>query len=82
MEETTHRTESNIMRTLRYVTWEEDGAFVAQCLDVDIASEGDTQDEAIANLKEALELFFEDAADHAPLAPPRRVRLGEMRIDA
>ena len=23
------------MRTLNYVTWEEDGAFVAQCLDTD-----------------------------------------------
>jgi predicted RNase H-like HicB family nuclease len=64
------------MRTLNYVTWEEDGAFVAQCLNVDIASEGDTQDEAIANLKEALELYFEDATGQEPLVPPIRVRLG------
>lgn len=64
------------MRTLSYVTWEEDGAFVAQCLDVDIASEGDNQDEAIANLKEALELYFEDASGHGPPVPTTRVRLG------
>jgi len=70
------------MRTLNYVTWEEDGAFVAQCLDVDVASEGDTQDEAIANLKEALELYFENAVGNEPKAPPARVRLGVMRIDA
>jgi predicted RNase H-like HicB family nuclease len=70
------------MRTLHYVTWEEDDAYVAQCLDVDVASEGDTQDEAIANLKEALELYFEDANQHESLLPPTRVRLGEMRIDA
>jgi predicted RNase H-like HicB family nuclease len=70
------------MRTMHYVTWEEDGAFVAQCLDVDIASEGDTQDQAIANLKEALELYFEDRHGHEPLVPPTRVRLGEMPIDA
>jgi predicted RNase H-like HicB family nuclease len=70
------------MRTLHYVTWEEDDAYVAQCLDVDVASEGDTQDEAIANLKEALELYFDDANQHEPLLPPTRVRLGEMRIDA
>ena len=70
------------MRTLTYVTWEEDDAFVAQCLEVDIASEGDTQEEAIANLKEALELYFEDTTDQAPLVPPTRVRLGEVRIDA
>lgn len=55
------------MRTLNYVTWEEDGAFVAQCLDVDVASEGDNQDEAISNLKEALELYFENAT--GPRAP-------------
>lgn len=74
--------EPDTMRTLNYVTWEEDGAFVAQCLDVDVASEGDTQDEAIANLKEALELYFEGATGDESLTPPTRVRLGEMRIDA
>ena len=64
------------MRALSYVTWEEDGAFVAQCLDVDVASEGDNQDEAIANLKEALELYFEDVTGHEPMVPPTQVRLG------
>ena len=70
------------MRTLRYVTWQEDGAFVAQCLDVDVASEGDTQEESVANLKEALELYFEDAADLPLLVPPSRVQLGEMQVNA
>jgi predicted RNase H-like HicB family nuclease len=32
---------------------------VAQGLEVDGASQGETQEEALANLKEALELFFE-----------------------
>jgi len=32
---------------------------VAQCLEVDVASQGETEEEALANLKEALELFFE-----------------------
>lgn len=64
------------MRTLNYVTWGEDDAFVAQCLDVDVASEGDNQGEAIANLKEALELYFEDVTGHEPMVPPTQVRLG------
>ena len=34
---------------------------MAQCLNVDVASFGDTVDEAIANLKEAVELYFADA---------------------
>jgi predicted RNase H-like HicB family nuclease len=34
--------------------------YVAQCLDVNVASQGATVDEALANLREALELRFED----------------------
>lgn len=41
--------------------WREGELFVAQCLEIDIASQGRTQDEALNNLKEALELFFETA---------------------
>lgn len=39
--------------------------FVAQCLDVDVVSQGKTPEEALANLKEALELYFEP-----PVATP------------
>ncbi len=33
---------------------------VARCLEVEVASQGETVDDALANLCEALELFFED----------------------
>ncbi|EPE85986.1 hypothetical protein LEP1GSC021_3095 [Leptospira noguchii str. 1993005606] len=33
---------------------------MAQCLELDIASQGETEEEALSNLKEALELHFED----------------------
>ena len=33
---------------------------MAQCLNVDVSSFGDTDTDALANLKEALELYFED----------------------
>jgi predicted RNase H-like HicB family nuclease len=33
---------------------------VAQCLNVDISSFGDSKEGALDNLKEALELYFED----------------------
>ena len=39
----------------------EDGGFVALCPELDICSQGDTVEEARANLREALELFFESA---------------------
>lgn len=45
---------------LSSVTWKEDKYFVAQCLDVDVSSFGETRAEALANLQEALELYFED----------------------
>lgn len=46
-------------RTFSASVWEEDGWFVAQCLEVDIASQGETEGEALANLGEALSLHFE-----------------------
>jgi predicted RNase H-like HicB family nuclease len=41
--------------------WREGNVWVAQCLEVDVASQGETEEEALANLKEALELFLEAA---------------------
>jgi predicted RNase H-like HicB family nuclease len=40
---------------------EADG-YVSLCPELDIASQGDTVEEALANLKEALEGFFETAS--------------------
>ena len=39
--------------------WAENGWFVAQCLEVDVASQGRSEQEALENLKEALALHFE-----------------------
>jgi predicted RNase H-like HicB family nuclease len=38
--------------------WQEDEWFVAQCIQVDVASQGATEDEALENLRDALELHF------------------------
>lgn len=43
-----------------YVVIQENGVFVARCPDLDVASHGATEEEAIVNLQEALALFFED----------------------
>ena len=47
----------------------EDRLFVAQCLEVDVASQGET--EALANLREALELHFE---------PPRSSQTPQLQV--
>lgn len=36
--------------------------FVALCPELDVASQGDTVEEAVANLREAVELFYECAS--------------------
>ncbi len=45
---------------LAVLTWKEGDVFVADCPPVRIASQGDTEEEALNNLKEAIELYFED----------------------
>ncbi len=36
----------------------EDGIFVARCLELDITTDGLTKDEAVENLKDALDCYF------------------------
>ncbi len=45
---------------LKNVVWKEGKYYVAQCLNVDVSSFGKTKKEALANLDEALGLYFED----------------------
>ena len=47
-------------RSLQVVIYRESDGFVAQCLNVDVASDGATEAEARANIREALELYFEE----------------------
>ncbi len=46
-------------REFSAVVQREGDVFVAQCLDVDVASQGASEEEALANLQEALELYFQ-----------------------
>ncbi len=44
--------------------------FVAQCLEVDVASQGESEEDSLANLNEALEPYFEPPS--ATVAPDLR----------
>jgi predicted RNase H-like HicB family nuclease len=48
---------------LQSVIYREGEHVVAQCLNVDVSSFGASEDEALTNLHEALELYFEDASE-------------------
>jgi predicted RNase H-like HicB family nuclease len=43
---------------------------VARCLEVEVASQGSTVEESLANLTEALELYFEDEVRPLGFEPP------------
>jgi predicted RNase H-like HicB family nuclease len=60
-----------MQRPFAAAVWREGSCYVAQCLEVDVASQGATEEEALGNLEEALELHFE---------PPCAMRLPKSRM--
>jgi predicted RNase H-like HicB family nuclease len=44
--------------------------YVARCLEVEVTSQGNSVEEALANLKEALDLYFENEPLPDGLEPP------------
>jgi len=61
---------------LQTVVYREGEHYVAQCLDIDLSSFGADDQEALANLGEAVELYLEDAS---PQLQPTRVEAAEVR---
>jgi len=55
--------------TLTAALHREEDWYIAQCLEVDVASQGRTIDEALANLAEAVELYLEEVEDPAGQEP-------------
>jgi predicted RNase H-like HicB family nuclease len=69
------------MKNIKYVVYKEGEYYVSQCLNVDVSSFGDSIDEAIAALKEAVELFFEDEINLSGYQPIGEMLLGEDTIN-
>ena len=67
-------------RVLSAIVTEEDGGFVALNPDTDIASQGDTIGEALTNLREALELYFEEATKQGTEDTPHATFLTTVTI--
>lgn len=53
------------MKVLEYtgVVWRESDGYVSKCPELGIASCGDTFEEAVSNLKEAVDLYIENAQE-------------------
>jgi len=61
------------MKSTRFnvIIQQEDHWYVAKCLDNSVASQGQTIEAALGNLKEALELYYEDESlDELPNMRP------------
>ncbi len=68
------------MKSINFVLWQEGRYYVAQCLNVDVSSFGETIEEAIDNLKEAVELYLEDKSFTLPEI--EKVMIGREEINA
>ena len=69
------------MKQMAYVVYREDEFMVAQCLNVDVSSFGNTRAEAVASLKEAVELYFENEPDSA-FTTVADLNVGEELVNA
>ncbi|MCF8360461.1 MAG: type II toxin-antitoxin system HicB family antitoxin [Prolixibacteraceae bacterium] len=69
------------MNTLKYIVYKEGNYYVSQCINVDVASFGKTIQEAIDNLNEALELYFDEPGKKVDLPVISETLLGETTIN-
>jgi len=67
-------------REIDYVVWKEDEYYVSRCINVEVSSFGRTIEEAIQNLKEAVELYFDGEDKELPVI--NNVLIGKEVINA
>jgi predicted RNase H-like HicB family nuclease len=70
------------MRSLKYVVYREGKYFVSQCLNVDVSSFGKNIDEAVANLKDAVELYLKDESANYLFHDIGDALIGETVVNA
>ncbi len=63
-----------------YIVWRGDKYFVSRCINVEVSSFGETIDETVENLKEAVELYFQGETKELPVI--RNLMLGREVINA
>ena len=68
------------MKEIEFVVWQEEKYFVSQCINVNVSSFGETIEEATENLKEAVELYFENEDFELPKID--KIFLGREFINA
>jgi predicted RNase H-like HicB family nuclease len=69
------------MKTLKYIVYKEDKYYASQCLNVDVSSFGNTIQEAIDNLNEALALYFDEPDSETEFPVINETLLGETSVN-
>jgi predicted RNase H-like HicB family nuclease len=69
-----------MLESVKYIVYKEDKYYVSQCLNVEVASFGNTIDEATNNLREALDLYFEDEPQKRLFPKINEALLGEFKL--
>ena len=57
-----------------------ENCYVASCIENDVASQGETVDEAIENLKEAIALYYEDEPVDEMILKSERVYITSLEM--
>ena len=65
-------------KNIKYIVYRDGDYFVSQCLNVDVSSFGNTVEEAIQNIHEALELYFEDNNGKSKYIPVEEALIGDF----
>jgi len=68
------------MKQFDFAVWKEDKYYVALCLNVEVSSFGESKAEAVKNLKEAVELYFEN--ENVEFTKIEDINIGKETIDA
>lgn len=62
------------------LVWQEDRLFVAKSLEIELASQGKTRKQALANLQEALELYFEDEPEKLKIPEYKNLSVEKLNL--
>ena len=62
--------------------WQEGDWFVAECVELGVASQGRSEDEAMSNLREAVLLYLQDDATGEVKAPPTLRKIRSLVVSA
>ncbi len=58
----------------------EEGGYIAKCLEVPVTTEGETREEAVRNIREAVEGYLEVRAELLSRSRPKKKRLVETVV--